>query len=280
MLIQIPLSKENSLFRIIKSENNMLKIFSIAAILFVTVSCSDKRQGDEKAIQIVEQSIEAHGGKNYRDMDVSFDFRQFRVHLKQNGGVFLYERTSKDSMNNEIHDILTNNSYTRKVNGKKQVLSQKETDKYKEGLNAIAYFALLPYKLSEPAVNLKYLGEIAVENKEYDKIGVSFDVAGGGKDHQDEFCYWINQDSHTMDYLAYARGGPRFRKATKREKVYGIIFQDYENYEVADSTLATFDYDKAFIAGNVKLLSKIEQQNYSSDKIAVIIQTLILLTNL
>lgn len=111
----------------------MLKIFSIAAILFVTVSCSDKRQGDEKAIQIVEQSIEAHGGKNYRDMDVSFDFRQFRVHLKQNGGVFLYERTSKDSMNNEIHDILTNNSYTRKVNGKKQVLSQKETDKYKEG---------------------------------------------------------------------------------------------------------------------------------------------------
>lgn len=138
----------------------MLKIFSIAAILFVTVSCSDKRQGDEKAIQIVEQSIEAHGGKNYRDMDVSFDFRQFRVHLKQKEGAFLYERTSRDSLNNEIQDILTNDSFTREVNGKKHDLSQKETDKYKEGLNAIAYFALLPYKLSEPAVKLNTLARL------------------------------------------------------------------------------------------------------------------------
>ncbi len=245
----------------------MLKILSIAAFMFIAISCSNKRRGDEKAIDIVEQCIEEHGGKNYRDMDVSFDFRQFRVHLKQNEGFFLYERTSKDSLNNEIHDILTNDSFTREVNGKKQNLTPKDTDKYKEGLNALAYFALLPYKLSEPAVNLKYLGETAIENKKYDKIVVSFDAAGGGKDHQDEFCYWINQGSHTMDYLAYASGGPRFRKAIKREKVDGIIFQDYENYEIPDSSLSAFNYDKAFTAGNVKLLSKIEQRNYTSNKL-------------
>lgn len=70
-----------------------------------------------------------------------------------------------------------------------------------------------------------------------------------------------------MDFLSYSSGGPRFRKAIKREKVDGVIFQDYENYEVPDSTLAIFDYDKAFIAGNVKLLSKIEQQNYTSNKL-------------
>ncbi|CAA9234404.1 MAG: hypothetical protein AVDCRST_MAG95-1151, partial [uncultured Adhaeribacter sp.] len=41
-------------------------------------------------------------------------------------------------------------------------------------------------------------------------------------------------------------------------------FQDYENYAVADSTLPTASYDQAFLAGNVKLLSRIEQQNYTS----------------
>ncbi len=244
----------------------MFRITSMAALIFIVISCRDKRPRDEKATNIVEQCIEEHGGKNYRDMDVSFDFRQFKVHLKQKGGAFLYERTSKDSLNNEIHDILTNESFTREVNGKKQDLMQKDTDKYKEGLNAIAYFALLPYKLSEPAVILKYLGETTIENKKYNKIGISFEASGGGKDHQDEFCYWINQATHTMDYLSYASGGPRFRKAIKRERVNGVVFQDYENYEVPDSTLATFNYDKAFTSGNVKLLSKIEQSNYTSNK--------------
>jgi hypothetical protein len=244
----------------------MLKQIFIAVIILLAMSCRDKRFRDEKAISIVKQCIEQHGGKSYDHVDVSFDFRQFRVHLKQNGGNFLYERTSKDSMNSELHDMLTNETFTREVDGKKQDLAQKESDKYREGLNAIAYFALLPYKLSDPAVNLKYSGEITIENKKYDKIAVSFEETGGGNDHQDEFCYWINQSAHTLDYLAYSKGGLRFRKSTKREKVDGVIFQDYENYESEDSTLSIFKFDDAFIAGKVRLLSKIEQQNFTANK--------------
>ena len=242
----------------------MLKTIPIAALIFLIVSCNNKAQSDKRAVQIVERCIEKHGGKNYRNLDVSFDFRQFRLHLKQKDGIFLYERTTRDSLNNEVHDILTNESFTREINGKKQDLTGEELNKYREGLNAIAYFALLPYKLSEPAVQLKYLGETTIENKKYDKIGVSFNAAGGGKDHHDEFCHWIARDAHTLDYLSYASGGPRFRKAIKRERVDGVVFQDYENYEVPDSTLPTFDYDKAYVSGNVKLLSKIEQQNYTT----------------
>lgn len=243
----------------------MLKQILIATLLLIAISCSDKRPHDEKAIHVVEQCIEQHGGESYRDMDVSFDFRQFRVHLKQNEGIFLYERIYRDSANNLLQDILTNDSFRREVNGKKQDLSPEETNEYKEGLNAIAYFTLLPYKLSEPAVNLKYLGETTIENKKYDKIGVSFETAGGGKDPEDEFCYWINQSGHTLDYLAYSSGGPRFRKATKREKVDGIVFQNYNNYAVPDSSLAIHNYDQAYRSGNVRLLSKIEQQNYTSN---------------
>jgi hypothetical protein len=243
----------------------MLK-FLLSALLIIAVSCHDEQSRDEKAHRIVEQCIEQHGGRNYHDMDVSFDFRQFSIHLKQKGGVFLYERTTRDSLNNEIHEALTNDAFTRKVNSKTQNLTEEELNKYKEALNAMAYFALLPYKLSEPAVKLKYLGETTIENRKYDKIGVSFEADSSGKEHLDEFCHWIAQDTHTLDFISYASGGPRFRKAIKREKVDGVVFQDYENYEVIDSTLDMFDYDKAYITGKVKLLSKIEQQNYTSHK--------------
>jgi len=246
-------------------KNMILKQILFAALSILTISCNNDVR-DAKAANIVKQCIEVHGGKNYRDMDISFDFRQFRVHLKQQDGKFLYERTSKDSLNNVWHDLLTNDFFSRKLNGKQQELTQKEIEKYKEGLNAIAYFVLLPYKLSEPAVNLAYLGETTIENKKYEKIGVSFKAKGGGKDYQDEFCYWIHQTDHTLDYLAYSSGGPRFRKAVKREKVDGIVFQNYDNYELPDSTLATNNYDGAYMEGKVKLLSKIEQQNYVSNK--------------
>lgn len=239
---------------------------TISLFILLTIACNQQNNSEEKASNIIKQCIEAHGGKNYHNMDVSFDFRQFNVHLKQHNGQFLYERTTKDSLNNGLRDVITNDTFYREVNGQKQTLSQADHEKYKNGINAIAYFVLLPYKLSEPAVNLKYLGETIIENKKYDKIGVSFDQAGGGKDHEDEFCFWINQNGHTLDYLAYASGGPRFRKATKRERIAGIIFQDYENYELADTTLSTADYDKTFIAGKAKLLSKIEQQHYRANK--------------
>ena len=114
-------------------------------------------------------------------------------------------------------------------------------------------------------VHLAHIGTIKIDNQEYDKIKVWFSAEGGGKDHEDVFCYWINQKTHTLDYLAYANGGPRFRKATKRETVNGIVFQDYENYQIPDKTIPTSDYDKVFIAGNAKLLSKIEQTHYQAN---------------
>lgn len=238
----------------------------VGIVLTIFGGCEGSKQQDEKASTIINQCIAVHGGDNYKNLDVSFDYRKFRMHLIQNDGKFLYERTFEDSTGSRINDVMTNDGFTRKINGKEINLSKKDNDKYKEGLNAIAYFALLPYKLSEPAVNLKYIGEIKIGNDIYDKINVTFDKEAGGKDHQDEFCYWINKKTHTMDYLSYANGGARFRAVTKRQKEDGVIFQDYNNYQVLDSTLATSAYDSAYIKGRAKLLSKIEQSNYSSGK--------------
>ncbi len=244
----------------------MLRSIIAIVLLGVCWACQESKTKDLKAEKIIEECIKTHGGAHYQDFDVSFDFRQFKVRLVQSQGKFSYERQTTDTLNNTYKDVLTNDSFVRTMNGKTQELSPKDTDKYREGTNSIAYFVLLPYKLSEPAVNLVYAGETTLEGQKYDKIKVTFDKEGGGKDHEDEFCYWIHQTKHTLDYLSYANGGPRFRKATKRETVGGIVFQDYENYEILDKTIPTFEYDKAFVKGKSKLLSKIEQTNYVSNK--------------
>ena len=245
----------------------MLKnTFYLCCIAFVMPFCSIAQKSvDNKALKIIQMSVEAHGGKKYQNFDISFDFRQYRVRIKNNMSLFEYERTTQDSLKNTIRDVLNNTGFTREINGKKQTVSAKDEDKYREGLNSIAYFMLLPFKLTDPSVYLAHIGNIKIGNQEYDKIKVWFNAEEGGKDHEDVFCYWINQKTHTLDYLAYANGGPRFRKATKRETVNGIIFQDYDNYQIADKTIPTSDYDKVFIAGEAKLLSKIEQTNYRAN---------------
>lgn len=235
-----------------------ISLLPLMGLLFLVQSCNAQKSADPKAAAIIQQCIETHGGRNYRNFDISFDFRAFQVRLKHQGGKFRYERSTRDTSGKLIVDVLSNTGLSRSINGQ----AQAPEEKYRESVNALAYFALLPYKLSEPAVNLKHVGEIQIGDQKYDKIEVSFDQEGGGKDFQDVYCYWINQQTHTMDYLSYATGGPRFRKATRRETVGGIVFQDYDNYEIKDTTLATRDYDRVFLEGKAVLLSKIEQSNY------------------
>ena len=220
----------------------------------------------DKAHKIVNKSIKAHGGKAYNNFAVSLDFRQFHIVLKQNQTLFQYERTMTDSTQTVWHDVLNNDGFYRERNGVKMDLSEKDVKRYREGINSQAYFLLLPYKLSDKAVILNYLGEATVEGQKEYKIKVSFQKEGGGNDYEDVFCYWINQKTYLIDYIAYSEGGPRFRKATVRQTASGIVFQDYENYEIKDKTIPTSDYDRIFTEGGARLLSKIEHQNFKGIK--------------
>ena len=235
-------------------------LFLLIFILPITLFAQDK------AHKIVNKSIKAHGGKAYNDFAVSLDFRQFHLVLKQNQTLFQYERTMTDSTQTVWHDVLNNDGFYRERNGVKMDLSEKDVKRYREGINSQAYFLLLPYKLSDKAVILNYLGEATVEGQKEYKIKVSFQKEGGGNDYEDVFCYWINQKTYLIDYIAYSEGGPRFRKATVRQTAAGIVFQDYENYEIKDKKIPTSDFDRVFTEGSARLLSKIEHQNFKGIK--------------
>ncbi len=241
-----------------KTDFNMK--YLIILVLFLA-SCTNKTE-DTKAKNILVNCVKAHGGAFYEDLNVSFDFRKYKVNIKQQASAYTYDRTYTDSTGTVIKDHLSNDVFERFVNGKKAVLNAKDIDKYKEATNSVAYFVLLPYKLLDKAVIANYIGDGIIQGQAYEKIRVTFDANGGGKDHGDVFCYWIHKQKHTLDYLAYTNGGPRFRKAKDRVSHKGVLFQNYDNYEILDKTAAPESYDEIYTSGKAKLLSEIIQSNY------------------
>ncbi len=239
--------------------------YYLPVLLLTVVAC--RPQPDAKTL--IEQAIDAHGGEAYQNKRIEFDFRQFHLVLEQQNGQFRYERTHQDSTKALVREVLTNNGFSRFLNGRLQPLDTAQTGKYSRAVNAIAYFVLLPYKLNDAAVLADYAGDSRIDGQTYHKVRVRFRAEGGGKDHGDQFFYWFNGQTHTMDYLAYSEGGPRFRKAINPQTIGGIRFQNYINYKGdANDTASVGTYDRRYEAHQLPELSRIEQTHIRVTELA------------
>jgi hypothetical protein len=163
-----------------------------------------------------------------------------------------------------VKDVLTNSGFTRTINGQIKKLPADRVEAFTASVNSVIYFALLPFGLNDPAVKKELLGTVTIKQIPYYKIKVGFKQEGGGTDFQDEFLYYINQKTSTMDYLAYTYategGGIRFRQGINPRKIQGILFQDYINLAPA-GTIDFWQIEKLFEAGELKEFSRIELEN-------------------
>ncbi|QCW99038.1 hypothetical protein FGM00_02485 [Aggregatimonas sangjinii] len=212
-----------------------------------------------KADVLVAETIEAHGGRRYDTASYGFTFRDKTYTFENGKNGYRYTASSIENTDT-IQDILENGKLTRTINRKIVALSEKDNAKYTEALNSVVYFATLPSKLNDKAVNKTYEGRTTIKNLEYELLSIDFDEEGGGKDYDDKFLYWINADTKTVDYLAYSYstndGGVRFRSAFNPRTVAGIRFQDYINYEVPIGTPLK-NLSQLYEDGKLKELSKI-----------------------
>lgn len=216
----------------------------------------------DKAQQIVDAAIETHGGDNYKDCRVEFDFRDRHYIATRQGARFEYERIFNDSTGAHIRDVLNSDGFYREVNGQRVELSEKESSAYSNSVNSVIYFALLPYFLNDPAVIKEYAGEAIIKEQPYHKVKVTFRQEGGGKDFEDEYLYWIHRDEHTVDYLAYNfladGGGARFREAYSVIVSNGIRFANYHNYKPRTDNRNIAGFDSLFQKGALELISDIK----------------------
>lgn len=224
------------------------------------VAHPDKVQ--KKAGQILAKTIKAHGGKKYDIAHYGFVFRKNKYTFKNNHAEYEYTVTSEKE-GDKIVNTLNNNGLTRTINGETVTLTEQNIKKYTGALNSVIYFATLPHKLTDPAVNTAFRGETTIKGKTYDVLEVTFNEEGGGQDHDDEFYYWINQKTNRIDYLAYNyqvnKGGVRFRSAYNPRVIDGILFQDYVNYKAEVGTPLA-DLPALFEKEELKKLSLIETE--------------------
>jgi len=236
---------------------------SLAACYSQSVPSKIKNEKTEhtrtQADKILADAIQAHGGSKYDKAQYQFVFRKKNYSFMNNGDQYKYEVRSMKG-DTSIHDVLENGSFTRTKNGIAQNLSARKISGYSNSLNSVIYFATLPHKLNDPAVNKEYKGTTTIKGKAYDILQITFEKVGGGVDHDDTYYYWIGSEDHQIDFLAYSfhvnNGGVRFRSAQNKRNVNGIIFQDYINYK-AEVGMPLADLPRLWEEGKLKKLSEI-----------------------
>ncbi|MCB0481857.1 MAG: deoxyribose-phosphate aldolase [Flavobacteriales bacterium] len=249
-----------------------VKGWVVVAHLFVFISCqSDPNHGSQKANNeltldsaevVLNKVISAYGG-GYTELQVAFRFREFLYTVSEGDGGFRYTRSFTDTASASIMDIYTNSSFERIRSGKIDRITPEKAKAYSNSINSVVYFALLPYKLRDPAVVKEYKGLSHIKCKAYHTLKVTFTEEGGGEDHDDEFYYWINSDDSKMDYLAYRYhtegGGIRFRERIRTHTLSNaMLLQDYTNYKTDSLLIDLSQLPAMFEAGALVALSKIE----------------------
>ncbi|MCC5936357.1 MAG: hypothetical protein JJU34_03655 [Lunatimonas sp.] len=233
--------------------------FSVWILLFA-LACQPRTEAEK----IVDAAIEAHGGKAFETSIIYFDFRDRAYEIFKSPNAFRYVREFSDSTG-FVRDVLDNAGFVRTVNGEVVDLPDERVRAFSNSVNSVAYFAFLPYGLNDQAVYKAYLGETELDGKAYHVVKVTFSEDDGGEDFEDEFLYWINRDTYTVDYLAYLYytegGGVRFRKVTKRHEVGGLILQDYENYKPKDKHTPLEELETLYRNWELELLSEIQLEN-------------------
>ena len=231
-------------------------------IIALTYACNSKQ---ESAQQFIDKAIAKAGGERYKNAEISFDFRNGTYKSRRADGDFELERIMPDSTGTQYRDVVNNNGFTRFYKDTVVKLSDSMETVYANSVNSVHYFVQLPFGLNDDAVNKELIGKDTINNKEYYEIKVTFDVEGGGEDHEDVYMYWINTQNYHVDYLAYSfevnEGGLRFRKAYNPRTIEGIRFVDYENYKTDDLSTPLTELDDLYEARQLELLSKIENKN-------------------
>jgi len=243
-----------------------MKVISLLTLVLLIFSCKEQARTTLSAQKIVDKSIVASGGEQYRTKDISYKFRDYQYASEWKDGDRILKRIGfTDST--KVIDVKSSRGFNRYINDSLVALKDSIANLYANSVNSVHYFAHLPYGLNDPAVNKELMGEVVLNGKEYYRLQVTFEQDGGGDDYDDIYLYWFNKETFKPDYLAYKfyvdGGGIRFRAAYNERYIGGIRFVDYENYHASQEDTTIYELDSLYGRGQLKLLSKIELDDIS-----------------
>lgn len=239
----------------------MFRLF-ILLLSFCCSKCSISTQNT--AAKWIEQTNVAHGTTTLKEDNLRFTFREYQYGLTQKKHQKLYSRTRIIGGDTLTDTLFNGRDFRRWINDHPVTVSDSLKQLYAASINSVLYFIQLPEVLNDEAVQSAYMGEVTILGEPYVSLKVTFQQEGGGEDYQDEYRYWIHQKTHLIDFLAYrfysGKGGTRFRKVSHRERVNGMVFQDYENFSSPTPFPPLDSIASLYTEGKLKKVSDIQQK--------------------
>ncbi|MEM6288924.1 MAG: DUF6503 family protein [Bacteroidota bacterium] len=247
-----------------------LPSLAVLVSLLALAACEAPRpgaQGDPEALALLERARAAHGSDRLGAAEVTFSFRGTPFVLRRDAGWFRYARTITDEQGRTVEEVVDNDGVHRFIGGEEAPLAADEAGRLATAVNSVAYFALLPAPLDDPAVRARALAPDTVASTVLDRVEVTFVEAGGGADFEDRYVYWLRRDDGRIDRYAYTYAptpgdtartetGTRFRIPLGATEAGGVVFQDWINL-TADSVGALDRFAEAHAAGETFEVSRV-----------------------
>ncbi|WP_266369434.1 hypothetical protein [Tellurirhabdus rosea] len=186
----------------------------------------DVAGSDARAVQIADQVMAAMGGRkawdNVHYLAWTFFGNRRLIWDKWTGNVRI------DNLKNDQTVVLNvNNEQGRVFRNGKEETGPDSVAKYVKQARAAwindSYWLVMPYKLKDSGVTLKYLGEEAAQDgKPADVIQLTF--KGVGVTPENKYKVWVDKTSHLVSQWAY------FPKYTDEAPRFTLPWTDYKKY--------------------------------------------------
>lgn len=203
--------------------SKLVLLFAMLTLATLTAFTTSPEQTDEKARTLAKQVLKNMGGQQGWDDTrfLAWTFNnQYQVWDKHQNKF----RWEKDSLI-AIIDTQTKEGKVY-VNGEK-ISNLEEKKKHLERTYALwinnAYWLVMPFKLQDPGVNLKYAGEgKALDGTDADLLEMTFEEVG--LTPQNKYHLWIDKETGLITQWAF------FRNYGDAEPTFTRRWSDYKDY--------------------------------------------------
>ncbi|WKK77154.2 hypothetical protein QYS49_08075 [Marivirga salinae] len=186
----------------------------------------DATKSDQKAVELADKVIAAHGGEenwnNTRYIAWNFLGARDLIWDKYTGNVRI------DFPGQESTYLININQDTGRVKiGERELTKADSLAKYIERGKQIwvndSYWLVFPFKLKDPGVQLKYVGQDTTKNgEEAEVISLTFEKVGFTP--QNKYKAYIDPQSHLLLQWDY------FRNASDSAASFQNVWTDYQEY--------------------------------------------------
>ncbi|MFT7382420.1 MAG: hypothetical protein ACI9Z3_002314 [Roseivirga sp.] len=223
--------------RPMKTKNSILAFF---LIIFTVLACGPKAQeqtdedygnppaegfnleaSDAEAMIIADEVMEAMGGRKAWDetRHIAWNFFGARelVWDKWTGDVRIDMRNTTFLVN------INDNTGKVFIDGREITDADSLADLVSRGKSAWindAYWLVMPYKLKDSGVTLKYMGEEMTKEKMADKLELTFEAVGVTPNNR--YWVWVDKESKLVSQWAY------YRNAADTAQGFNVPFQNYQ----------------------------------------------------